>query len=232
MKLSFLAAPLLAAAAACAQSNPFYLPQPLAELKEFLQLSDRQVQAILANNEEYNVWAARKQARIAQVQSEIVEETAKDPLDSNALGMRYVEIETNCREMKQRAAEFRTRNLDALSQDQKAKLKVLDEAFKLLPLISQAQSGNLFGDLTYAPLYFSSGTRFSSTTGAVIGGYAARAYGCTSTLSSLILRTGDLTPLPPGNIIPPGRFTGAVPLPGNSTAARWFDPVQTPVNRE
>jgi hypothetical protein len=37
-----------------AQSSGFYKYQPLSEVKQFLQLTDSQLQTILTNNDEYN----------------------------------------------------------------------------------------------------------------------------------------------------------------------------------
>src|SRR5215471_19424084 len=52
MKLLSSVGLLLIAAVAWAQSNP--LPfQPLAQLKDFLQLSDAQLQSILSNNDDF-----------------------------------------------------------------------------------------------------------------------------------------------------------------------------------
>jgi hypothetical protein len=130
--------------------------QPLSQVQQFLQLSDSQLQTILTNNDDYNRWSGDKQNRIRQVQTEIADETRKSPLDPNALGIRYAEIETICREMKDRANESRTQNIGVLNQDQKSKLKILDDALKLAPVISDAQFGNLIGGLTFAPSGFTS----------------------------------------------------------------------------
>lgn len=58
--------------------------------------------------------------------------------------------------MKDRANEYRTRNMNVFNQAQKAKLTVLEEAMKLAPVISEAQSGNLLGSITSAPYAFTS----------------------------------------------------------------------------
>jgi hypothetical protein len=89
--------------------------QPLSQVQQFLQLSDSQLQTILTNNDDYNRWSGDKQNRIRQVQTEIADETRKSPLDPNALGIRYAEIETICREMKDRANESRTQNISVLN---------------------------------------------------------------------------------------------------------------------
>src|SRR3979409_2284018 len=98
MKLSLPATLVLFVTSAWAQPNQWFY-QPLGQIKEFLKLSDSQVQAILTNNDEDNRWSFEKQSRIRQVQNEIVDETTKEPLDPNALGIRYAEVESICREM-------------------------------------------------------------------------------------------------------------------------------------
>src|SRR5437867_2942671 len=86
-----------------AQSTRWF--DPLAQVKQFLQLTDSQLEAILRTNDEYNRWSAEKQNRIRQLQTEIAAETAKEILDPSALGARYAEIESVCREMRGQATE-------------------------------------------------------------------------------------------------------------------------------
>jgi hypothetical protein len=156
MKLSLPAVTVLLVTSASAQSTPPFRFEPLNQIRQYLQLTDSQLRTILTNNEEYNRWSAERQNRIRQVQTEIGEETAKSPLDPAALGIRYAEIETICREMKDRANESRTRNLDVLNPDQKTRLGAIEEALKLAPVISEAQYGNLTGTLTTPPYAFTS----------------------------------------------------------------------------
>jgi hypothetical protein len=214
MKPSLPATLLLIAASTWAQSNPWFY-QPLAQVKDFLQLSDAQLQTILTNNGDYNQFAMTKQTRISQLQSEIAAETAKDTLDPMALGVRYVEIETTCREMKDQAVAYQQKNTGVLTDPQKAKLQVLQDAVKLAPVISDAQSGNLIGASTYAPLFFTS-TSVGTTSGSVIGGIIGPVSGCYSPFPVAVVRTGDFTSAPAnGNVIPANR----VSVPMN----RWFN---------
>lgn len=172
MRLSWCAAAFLAAGSAAAQ-NPFYGYQPLGRVSQFLELTAAQTESILTHNDEYNRWASEKQQRIRQVQSEIVDETARDPLDPAALGVRYAEIEGICREMKDKANELRTRNLDVLNAEQKIRLQILEEALRLAPVINEAQFGNLVGTYSSAPPGFTGrnmGIGGSGMIGAIIGG--------------------------------------------------------------
>ena len=78
------------------------------QLREYLQLTPTQVLGISFNNDYYDRQQAIRSLRIAEVQAEIAVETAKDPLDSAALGVRYAEIELirrDLREARQRHAE-------------------------------------------------------------------------------------------------------------------------------
>ena len=214
MKLSFLVVVALSATSASAQPNPWFY-QPLGQVQQFLQLTDSQLQTILTNNDAYNQFAMTKQTRISQVQSEIATETAKENLDPMALGVRYAEIETICREMKDQAVTYQTKNTAILTDPQKAKLQVLQDAVKLAPVISDAQSGNLIGPSTYAPLFFTS-TSGGTTSGSVIGGVIGPVSGCYSPSITGVLRTGDFTSAPAnGNVIPANR----VSVPMN----RWFN---------
>jgi hypothetical protein len=210
MKLSIPSLLLLIVASAWAQPNPWFY-QPLAQVKDFLQLSDSQLQTILTNNDAYNLFANTKQTRISQLQTEIATETAKDSLDPVALGVRYAEIETICREMKDQAVTDQKRNTDILSDPQKAKLQVLQDAMKLVPVISDAQYGNLIGAFTYAPPFFTSTS--GTTSGSVIGGIIGPANGCY--LPFPVIRTGDFSSAPNGEVIPANR----VSVPMN----RWFN---------
>ena len=63
------------ATSAWAQSqNPSTNYQPLFQVKEFFQLTDSQLNAILTKNDEFNRWSGGKQSRIWQVQTDIVDE--------------------------------------------------------------------------------------------------------------------------------------------------------------
>ena len=188
MKIRFfvLLAAVLMVGPTWAQLPPVFY-QPLAQIKQFLQLSDAQLQTILADNDDYNRFTADKQNRIAQVQSEIADETGKSTLDPNALGIRYAEIEGICRELKDKAATSQKQNLAVLNDVQKSRLNILSDALKLAPVIADAQSGNLMGGSTSAPYGFTSSA--SGYAGFLLGGVIGPAYGCSSPfpVSSIII---------------------------------------------
>lgn len=192
MRLRGSALLLLIAASLQAQVIPATRLTPLAQVKQFLQLSDSQVQSILVNNDDDNRWAVEKQARMLQVQRELAEETAKDPLDPGALGIRYAEIEMICRQMRDRVKEGRAKNLAVLSADQRTRLKVLEDALALAPTIAEAQFVNLVGGLNAAsPLYTGS---FTSTAGGYIGAVIGSVNGCQQAPARWFDTSGFVTP--------------------------------------
>ena len=99
---------------------------PLA-LREYLNITDTQVAAIAQASADYNDVNQRRQARIAEVQIEIRDETAKDSPDPVALGVRYVEIQLLSTDLQNQAARLRERARAALTGDQAVRLKTLDD---------------------------------------------------------------------------------------------------------
>ncbi|MFN7918593.1 MAG: hypothetical protein U0Q16_00760 [Bryobacteraceae bacterium] len=130
-----LFATLLTAFSVAAQTQP----QSTPTLSNYLSLTPDQAKTIAANNAEYNLTARAKQERLAQVQAEIVQETARQTLSVAAIGERYVELETVCRELTEAGRSQRARNLGALNDQQKARLTALEEAIRLAAVARTAQ---------------------------------------------------------------------------------------------
>lgn len=216
-----------------AQTVPIpWIHQPLGQVQQYLQLTDGQLQAILANNGEYNQLATTRQVRISQLQAELATETARETLDPMALGSRYAEIETICRDLKSEAGAYQQKNTAILTDPQKAKLQALQEAIKLAPVISGAQSGNLIGSSSYAPLFFTSASAFASTSGAVLGGIIGPVSGCYSPQRTGMILNGDFVRAPAsGNLIPASRVSAAAPAPENGAHSRWFNPSGTEIRK-
>jgi len=151
-----------------------------------------------------------KQNRISQLQTEIATETAKDTLDPMALGTRYAEIETICRDLKSQAGTYQQKNTTVLTDPQKAKLQALQDAIKLAPVISEAQSGNLLGTAAAAPLFFTNTSASFGSSNSIIGSFLGPIVsGCYSGFSSSIVHTGDFSGTArPGNLIPANRLSG------------------------
>ena len=100
---------------------PFPTPAPYQDLKQYLGLTESQYQGLLSNQSNYNSLVLSKQRRVAQVSVEIEIETARENLDAMALGVRYLELEVNCREMTEAFGKLRTQNLALLNDAQKVK---------------------------------------------------------------------------------------------------------------
>src|SRR5262245_4252312 len=151
-----------------ASSQTTTLPPPqqaLSQVRQFLGLTDSQVSAILQNNSDFNTFYSQQQRQIQNAQSQIAVETAKEQLDPMALGTLYAGIESACLELRDRAASSQKQNISILTDAQKARLNTLNDAMKLFPTISEAQSANLLGSSTgLAP------SVFAGFTFGVIGG--------------------------------------------------------------
>ncbi len=160
---------------------------PFQQVKAYLGLTDAQLTQIVTNLNEYGRLVSQRQQRMFQVQTEIYQETAKSPLDPAALGIRYAEIETICRNVKDEAAAVQTRNLTLLTDAQKVRLKALDDALKLLPVINEAQNAGIL-----APPGPYSGQWFN-TTGFLVGPSVLSGCQQQSQIPTSILRTGDFT---------------------------------------
>jgi len=144
--------PLLSLSA-WSQGTPFPF-QPLSGVQQFLGLTDDQVKAILQNNNDYNTFASQQQRQIQDASSQIHVETAKDQLDSLALGTLYAGIETSCRALLEKASTSQQQNVSLLTDSQKVKLNALNDAINLASIISAAQSGNLLGSAASPPSSF------------------------------------------------------------------------------
>lgn len=114
-----------------------------AGLKQYLALTDPQIEAILRANSDDLRYQAGKQLRVAQVQREIAEETARDTVDPMALGLRYMELESIRRELRDSLTRTQQAVVAVLNDTQKQKLKTLEDAAKLQSVISEARCENL-----------------------------------------------------------------------------------------
>jgi hypothetical protein len=206
MIMRFLTALVLASCLAfSAWSQTTTLPPPqqaLSQVRQYLGLTDSQVTAILQNNSDYNTFSFQQQDQIRQAQSQIAVEIAKDPLDPPTIGNLYAGIETTCRGLRDKAAVAQQQNISILTDTQRAKLNMLNDALKLVPTISEAQSGNLLGSTNSPPFAFSA---LSSGIIAGVVGFPP-VPGCNvNVVPTLAFRSGDFSPVPPvnGNAIQP-----------------------------
>lgn len=168
-------------------------PIPFFDLKQYLGLSDDQFAKLMQNISDYGQVVNTRQQRMFQVQSEIRDETGKSPLDPLALGLRYAEVETICRNIREEANGLMDRNKAILTDAQKVKLKALEDAYKLFPLISQAQSASLLSLGTGFSQWFNTPIFVGGTVSAGILSPTPFINGCQQTLNvpTAVLRAGD-----------------------------------------
>ena len=152
-------------------------------LDQYLEITPEQSRRFNENEAEFTRWSFDKIRRVAQVRSEISQETSKPQLDPFAIGVRYVEVEAICRQGREQLDELRRKNVGILNTAQRAKLSVLNEALKLLPVIREAQGRNLLEGEALSPI--------DSIGGLITGGIG----------SSSFPLTGCDNPFP-GSIIP------------------------------
>ena len=113
---------------------------PYAEIRQFLTITNDQYARLVDINLKYARLVQLKQERASEVELEIDQEIAKPQLSATALGVRYMELEVICREVRAAAAAIPASSLAVLNDAQKLKLKQLDDAMKLSPTTAQAQS--------------------------------------------------------------------------------------------
>ena len=126
-------------------------------IHKYLELTDAQALKISQQNSEFGTWSSVRSQRMYEVQFEIGVETAREPLDPAALGVRYAEVEAIRREIAERNAKLIAANLAVLTPAQVVKLKALEEAMKLAPTGSEAQALKLLPDSCSVARVFISG---------------------------------------------------------------------------
>jgi hypothetical protein len=82
--------------------------------------------------------------------------------------------------------------VDVLNDAQKAKLKTLEEAVKLIPAISEAEWTNLLGTYQRAPFFFNSSS--SRTDGTRLGVSTVGLPACTQPVTARWFDTGEFQP--------------------------------------
>lgn len=113
------------------------------ELQRYLELSAAQVVQINLLNTQLAGFVARKNLRSAQVQREIREWTNAEQIVPIELGLRYAELEQIQREIRDEEKKTRAAVRAVLTDAQRAKLRVIEEAAKLQPLIWEAAAQRL-----------------------------------------------------------------------------------------
>lgn len=141
--LCILAA-LLAAWPAAAQTPGDAAPIRLwPQIGRYLELTPQQVLELVQIQAEWGRFLAAKSRRVAQVESELRDETLAEVLDPLALGLRYLELEAICRESRDMDRKLHERARTLMTEPQRAKLAVLEQAYRLLPVIVEADGAKL-----------------------------------------------------------------------------------------
>ena len=113
------------------------------DLKQYLNLTAREVAAIQQAATHYNQVAASKQLRLLEIRNEIAAETRKTQPDALTLGVEYAEIESIRRDLATQQAALRDQLRASLGPAQRDKLSALSDARNLLPIAYDAQCENL-----------------------------------------------------------------------------------------
>jgi hypothetical protein len=121
------------------------LPIPLfpVQLKEYIGLSDDQINQIEAVRAQFASFQQVRLLRQYQLQAEIATEIAKTAPDPLALGVRYAEIESIRRALQTQQAATVTQTQAILNAGQRAKLIVLQQTLVLYSTACSAVDQNL-----------------------------------------------------------------------------------------
>lgn len=170
------------------------------QLKQYLELTDAQVNRINELNTAFSQFSAEKWRRSAQVQIEIAQETAKPELDAMALGLRHLELEGIRRQIaaEQRKTVEEVQKL--LTAPQRAKLSTLQQALMLYSTACDAIAQNLMTApgvaLAPNPFFNNIGSDGGGIASFLLGGTFSRtAPGCVGGVGS-VLRVGEFLPGP------------------------------------
>jgi hypothetical protein len=114
-----------------------------ASLKQYLGLSDDQVQQITTLNQQLTQAITTKAQRQVQLQLEITQETSRPNLDAMAIGTRYAELEQIRRDIEAERTTTVASMQNILTEVQKGKLAALQHVFREYPIACAAIGQNL-----------------------------------------------------------------------------------------
>ncbi|MGQ9915913.1 MAG: hypothetical protein ACUVS7_00715 [Bryobacteraceae bacterium] len=139
-----LLAALAAALPLCAQMPGDAAPiRAWPGLVKFLELTSNQILALGRIELEWQRYLAGKARRAAEVEKGIREATLAEVVDPMALGLRYMELEAICRESRDQDRRTRELARKVLNDTQLARIAALEQAYRLLPLVAQADAAHL-----------------------------------------------------------------------------------------
>lgn len=128
------------------------VPFPNGRIRQYLELTPEQYRRMEINMQGFREWQSEKLRRRAAVELELTGETARNPLDPMALGLRHMELETIRREIAERRATVMADARTLLNDAQKLKLAALEEALRLVNVAPDARALGLLPD-EEAPAY-------------------------------------------------------------------------------
>ncbi len=114
-------------------------PNYPGSIRDYLALTDTQVGAILNSAATYQNLFSRRQARVADVEAEIRDETAKPSPDALALGNRYTELIVISRELARLERQAGAASRALLTTPQLMKLQALVDGNSLLIFVYPAE---------------------------------------------------------------------------------------------
>lgn len=113
------------------------------QLTKYLELKADQVLELGKVAVQWQQYLAMKTRRVADVESELRQITLAQTVDAAALGVRYAELEAICREARETDKKFQVDARKALTDVQRAKVSVLEQAYALLPVTGEADAAHL-----------------------------------------------------------------------------------------
>jgi hypothetical protein len=113
------------------------------QLIRYLELTPQQVLELARIQTEWSRYLAAKSRRVAQVEGEIRQATLAPVVDPMALGVRYLELEAICRESRETDKKYREQARKLMTPQQVTRLASLEQAYRLLPVIAEADAAKL-----------------------------------------------------------------------------------------
>lgn len=113
------------------------------QLTKYLELTSQQILELGRIELEWQRFLATRTRRVAQVEREIRQATLAEVVDPLALGVRYMELEAICRESRDTERRIGEQARKVLDAQQTARLATLEQAYRLLPVIAEANAAHL-----------------------------------------------------------------------------------------
>lgn len=113
------------------------------QLIRHLELTPQQILELVRIQTEWSRYLTSKSRRVMQVEDELRQATLAPVVDPMALGVRYMELEAICRESRATDKRHQEQARKLLTAQQAARLASLEQAYRLLPVIAEADAAKL-----------------------------------------------------------------------------------------